>query len=154
MRFTPRAFAEVRMKRRDFIALAAGLTAWGSGRRSGHAGHRISWLRDPRSVTAVASRHSANGLAEAGYAEGRNVAIEYRWAEGQYNRLPALAKADLAGRGVSVIVAAGGAEVALAAKTGNDDHPDCLRDGRRPHLRSAWWTACPGRAAISPACRA
>jgi putative ABC transport system substrate-binding protein len=55
------------------------------------------------------------GLSETGYVEGQNVTVEYRWLEGQYNRLPAL-MADLVRRRVAVIVATGGGSSVLAAK--------------------------------------
>jgi hypothetical protein len=62
------------------------------------------------------------GLKEAGFVEGRDVAIEYRWADDQYDRLPGLA-ADLVSRNVAVITTIGGSAEALAAKTSVDRRP-------------------------------
>ncbi len=121
------------MRRRQFITLLGGATAaW-----------PLAALAQQPTMPVVGFLHLAapgsfmqflddfrQGLNEAGAVEGQNVAIEFRWAEGQYERLPALA-AELVGRRVSVIVAGGGDRPIQAAKaatttipivfTGSDD---------------------------------
>src|SRR5437660_8594293 len=122
------------MKRREFITLVGGMAAGlpVAARAQQPALPVVGYL-------AIASPETETdrlagfrkGLSEMGFVEGRNVAIEYRWGNLQYDRLPALAT-DLARRQVAVIVTAGRPEAALAAKAATSTIPILFRSGVDP----------------------
>jgi putative ABC transport system substrate-binding protein len=122
------------MRRRDFVSLMAG-TAIGFPlvARAQKSEVPVIGFLHPASAPEWVARVAAfrQGLADAGYTEGRNVTIEFRWAEGHYERVPVLA-ADLARRRVAVIVAAGGGVSVLAAKAATSTIPIVFTAGGDP----------------------
>jgi len=102
--------------RRSFVGLLGGAAAWPLAARAEGVRPIIGFLSSASRATFDRFvGEFRGGLGETGFTEGKNVAIEFRWAEGRYDRLPALA-AELVGMNVNVILASGGAPPAFAAK--------------------------------------
>jgi putative tryptophan/tyrosine transport system substrate-binding protein len=121
------------MQRRQFInAITASAVVWPLSALAQQLTPVIGFL-DPTSPDMQSDRLRAlrQGLKETGFVEGENVAIQYRWAEGQYDRLPVLA-ADLVRHPVAVIVTGGGTPTALAAKSATETIPIVFVLGSNP----------------------
>jgi putative ABC transport system substrate-binding protein len=120
------------MRRREFIA-GLGATAWPMVARAQQQSMPVVGFLNAASPNLFAHvvRAFRLGLNESGFVEGRNVAIDYRWAEGQYDRLPTLA-AELVRRRVSVIATGSNTVAALAAKTATTTIPIVFLTGADP----------------------
>ena len=122
------------MRRREFIAGLGSAVAWPQVARAQQAAVPVIGFLHGATLAAISRYRFSSfqrGLAQMGYVEGRNLAIEYRWAEGQNDRLPTLAT-DLVRRKVRVIVAPGSTTAALVAKAATQSTPIVFMIGVNP----------------------
>jgi putative tryptophan/tyrosine transport system substrate-binding protein len=119
------------MRRREFITLLGGAAAWLSPARAEEPRTVIGFIGSSSSDTFPGGVAAfVQGLKDTGFIEGKNISIEWRWAEGQYNRLPSLA-GELVSRGVAVIVGWDG-PAAFAAKAATKTIPIVFLTGADP----------------------
>jgi ABC-type uncharacterized transport system substrate-binding protein len=119
------------MRRRDFIGLLGGAAAWPLAVRAQTRPALVGWLNVRPRNRAAATEAFVAGLRDSGFAEGQNLVIEYRSADDEFDRLPALA-AELVERRVSVIAAPGSMALAAAAKGATSTIPIVFMIGSDP----------------------
>jgi putative tryptophan/tyrosine transport system substrate-binding protein len=119
------------IRRREFITLLGGAAAWPLATRAQSQGMPVIGFLHTRSSYAPAVVAFQKALREAGFVEGQTVGVEYRWADGQYHQLAAMA-ADLVGQKVAVLVAGGGEPSPLAAKAATSTIPIVFVVGSDP----------------------